>query len=130
LKEVTPGGSPLALVYMGKRAPCGKGKGAAHRQLKEKEKEKEKTEGKLMRCRCHCSVHWCKERCVLRAGHRRVSCHKVGMTHVCGEHLNIEISGMRRDAGGKIMVPQAIVSELMEPLDPIDHVTDVSNGAY
>jgi len=101
-------------------------------------KEQKEAGKQPMQCRCLCRVcAFCdgmrsrRPRCAFRDGHKNMEPRfGIGMNHTCEEHLREEIDGYRRDAGGKIMVPHTIVSKLRAPLDPVVHVTDVTNGAY
>lgn len=101
-------------------------------------KEQKEAGKQPMQCRCLCRhpshlARWTprRPRCAFRDGHKNMEPRfGIGMNHTCEEHLREEIDGYRRDAGGKIMVPHTIVSKLRAPLDPVVHVTDVTNGAY
>ena len=133
-----------------------KAKGKEQEQPQPQEKAKEKAKGKeqeagkqAFQCRCLCRhpshrhpgtghfkhmdtiAQWNARRCVFRDGHKHMEpLYGIGITHVCGEHLRIEIDGYRRDAGGKIMVPHTIVSKLRAPLDQTVCVTDWSESSW
>ena len=119
-----------------------KGKGKGKEKVKDKAKDKEKEAGKQpMQCRCLCrhpscrircesiridAYTWARPRCALRNDHKnRMPLFGNGMFHMCEEHLRIEIDGFRRDAGGKTMVPDTLVSKLRAPLDPTAYSTDM-----
>ena len=125
----------------------------AFAKAKCKGKSKDKAKGKeqgarkpALRCRCLCEhpshlithpgippIHRSqyggekRPRCVFRDDHKLTEpVDGIGMTHVCAEHLRIEIDRYRRDADGKIMVPHTLVSKLKDPLDLSDDiVTDM-----